>query len=366
MSNNTIKLQEAINAYFKVAPYSCERYGNGHINDTFLAVADKRYILQRMNRLIFTQPWSLMDNIIAVTDHIRNKVSAVGGDVARSTLVVVPTLDKSNLFCDSEGCYWRMYEFTENTVARERVESPNDFYTCARAFGEFQQMLSDFPADQLFESIKDFHNTPCRYDNLMKAVDNDVCARLDSVRDEVEFARARKDFCCALENARVEGRLPLRVTHNDTKLNNILFDAQTGEPVCVIDLDTVMPGYSVTDFGDSIRFGANTAAEDETDLSKVGLDLELFELYAKGFLEGCNGSLESDEVDLLPVGAMMMTLECGMRFLTDYLEGDVYFKIHRPNHNLDRARNQFALVADMEKKLPEMNNIIKKLKISKK
>lgn len=239
------------------------------------------------------------------------------------------------------------------------MESANDFYTCAKAFGRFQQMPSDYPAETLYEPIVNFHNTPWRYDNIMDAVHKDVCKRLGGVLKEVAFAKSRESFCYTLERARVEGRLPLRVTHNDTKLNNILFDRITGEPVCVIDLDTVMPGYSVNDFGDSIRFGANTATEDETDLSKVSLDLELFEVYAKGFIEGCDGSLTDTEIELLPIGAIMMTLECGMRFLTDYLEGDVYFKIYREGHNLDRARNQFALVPDMERKLDEMRAIIK-------
>ena len=228
-------------------------------------------------------------------------------------------------------------------------------------FGIFQQQLADYPVHKLHESIVNFHNTPWRYENLMKAVKKDAFGRLAEVTAEVDFAREREAFCKTLELAREAGTLPLRVTHNDTKLNNILFDASTGAPVCVIDLDTVMPGYSVNDFGDSIRFGANTAAEDETDLSKVTLDLELFEAYAKGFLKGCNGSLTDTEVKFLPVGAMMMTLECGMRFLTDYLEGDVYFKTNRPRHNLDRARNQFALVADMERKLDQMNQIVTNL-----
>jgi Ser/Thr protein kinase RdoA (MazF antagonist) len=195
----------------------------------------------------------------------------------------------------------------------------------------------------------------------MRAVERDACGRLCEVQAEVAFAREREQFCATLERAREQGALPLRVTHNDTKLNNILFDAETVEPICVIDLDTVMPGYSVTDFGDSIRFGASTAAEDETDLSRVTLDLELFEAFAKGFIEGCDGNLTDAEIELLPVGAMMMTLECGMRFLTDYLEGDVYFKIHREHHNLDRARNQFALLADMEKKREQMQSIVARL-----
>ena len=361
MNRDNIDTREALAAYFTEAPSYCAPYGNGHINDTFLVVVGKRYIMQRMNTSIFKKPVELMANIVGVTEHIRSKARAAGGDVERASLVVVQTLDGKDFFCDSNGCYWRVYDFCERTITRERVENANDFYTCGRAFGNFQQLLADYPAAQLTESIETFHNTPWRYDNLLQAVEADAVGRLKDVLPEVEFARARCEFCKTLENAREAGTLPLRVTHNDTKLNNILFDEKTGDPVCVIDLDTIMPVYSVNDFGDSIRFGANTAAEDETDLSKVTLDLDLFRLYAKGFLEGCNGSLTEKELELLPAGAMMMTLECGMRFLTDHLEGDVYFRIHRENHNLDRARNQFALVADMEKKLGEMHRIIKEL-----
>ena len=359
MIREGIKIQEALEAYFNNTQIPYESYGNGHINDTFLVVADKRYILQRMNHKVFPKPVELVENIAAVTEHIIKRTTEVGGDVARCAQTVYPTIDGKNIFIDSNGGYWRLYNFVEGTVTKERVENPNDFYTCAKAFGNFQQMLSDFDADKLFEPIANFHNTPWRFKNLMKAVAEDRCGRLKDVEAEVEFAKEREEFCKTLENAREDGSLPLRVTHNDTKLNNILFDEETAEPVCVIDLDTVMPGYSVNDFGDSIRFGANTAEEDETDLSKVSLDLELFRLYTKGFIEGCSGSLTETEIELLPVGAMMMTLECGMRFLTDHLEGDTYFKIHRENHNLDRARNQFALVADMEKKLPQMREIIK-------
>ncbi len=355
----SMKISEALSAFFSAQPSYCEPYGNGHINDTFLVVADKRYILQRMNSRVFPEPQKVMENIVGVTEHIRKKAELLGKNTARATLVIVPALDGSRSFCDSEGWHWRLYEFTEGTVARDKVESITDFYNCAEAFGQFQRMLADFPAHKLNETISNFHNTPWRYENLMIAVHKDACKRLGGVLNEVAFAKERERFCGALERARAEGKLPLRVTHNDTKLNNILFDKRTGEPVCVIDLDTVMPGYSVNDFGDSIRFGANTAAEDETDLSKVSLDLGLFEAYVKGFLAGCNGSLTKTEIELLPVGAIMMTLECGMRFLTDYLMGDVYFKIHRPEHNLDRARCQFALVADMEKKLALMNEIVR-------
>ena len=360
MDRKNINTGEALNAYFKKAPTYCEPYGNGHINDTFLVVAERRYIMQRMNTSIFKDPHGLMQNILGVTEHIRKKTAALGGEVERCSLVVCPTLAGKKYFCDSTGSYWRLYEFTERTITREKVENVEDFYRCAEAFGEFQRHLADYPAETLVETIANFHNTPWRYENLMAAVAADKCGRLASVLFEVEFAKARENFCKILENAREEGRLPLRVTHNDTKLNNILFDEESGKAICVIDLDTVMPGYSVNDFGDSIRFGANTAVEDETDLAKVTLDLELFKTYAEGFIKGCGGSLTETELELLPIGAMMMTLECGMRFLTDYLEGDTYFKIHKENHNLDRARNQFALVADMEKKLPKMQEIIKK------
>ena len=357
-----IDTKEVLSAYFEAEPSYCAPYGNGHINDTFLVVAERRYILQRMNTTVFPRPVELMENIIGVTGHIRKKAEAAGGDIARASLVVVPTLGGKTFFRDTTERYWRLYEFTEGTKTQEVVESVADFESCAEAFGNFQQQLADYPAHLLHESIVNFHNTPWRYENLMKAVAEDPCDRLKEVVAEVQFARDREQFCKTLELAREEGSLPLRVTHNDTKLNNILFDEKTGKPVCVIDLDTVMPGYSVNDFGDSIRFGANTAVEDETDLSKVTLDLGLFEAYARGFLKGCNGSLTEKEIELLPVGAMMMTLECGMRFLTDYLQGDVYFKVHRPGHNLDRARNQFALVADMERKLNEMKDIVNGLK----
>lgn len=334
----------------------CEPYGNGHINDTFLTVCEggKRYILQRINHHIFTKPQEIMQNICAVTDFIRSKVAADGGDTERCTLSVVNTPSGESFYKDSIGSYWRLYDFTEGTVTKERVSNIKEFCDCAEAFGNFQAQLADFDASALHEAIKDFHNTPVRFANLLRAIEADPLGRVAEVRPEIEFALAREEFTKTLEIAHAEGRLPLRVTHNDTKLNNILFDEKTDAPVCVIDLDTIMPGYSVNDFGDSIRFGANTAAEDETDLSRVSLDLKLYRAYAKGFLRGCNGRLTDSEIELLPIGAIMMTLECGLRFLTDHIEGDTYFRISRPSHNLDRCRTQFALVADMEKKLDEM------------
>lgn len=358
------KRVEALDAYYNNIGEvkSCEPYGNGHINDTFLVCTeDKRYILQRINNNVFPKPWEVMQNINGVTEHIKAYSEQNGIDPLRSTLTVVKT-DKGELyFCDTYGSYWRAYLFVEQTVARDAVECAEDFKCCAEAFGKFQCILADYPAHTLHETIANFHNTPVRYQNLVKAIEADKCGRAKTVKDEIEFALSREDFAQTLEKARENGEIPLRVTHNDTKLNNILFDAEDGSAVCVIDLDTVMPGYSVTDFGDSIRFGANTAAEDETDLSKVKLDLELFKVYCEGFIKGCDGRLTDKEIELLPIGAMMMTFECGMRFLTDYLEGDVYFKIHREGHNLDRCRNQFALLADMESKFSQMTDIVNKI-----
>lgn len=340
---------------------SCEKYGNGHINDTFLVVTEaKRYILQRINDIVFPKPVQVMENIKGITEYIKRKAKDNGKDPDRATLTVISTDSGEIYFKDSYGSYWRMYDFVEGTVAKEKANGIEDFRCCAEAFGDFQSMLAGYPANTLYETIANFHNTPVRFSNLLNAIKSDKAGRAELVKEEIEFALARKDFSEILEKARENNEIPLRVTHNDTKLNNILFDASDASAVCVIDLDTVMPGYAVTDFGDSIRFGANTALEDETDLSKVQVDLDLFEAYTEGFLKGCKGRLTQNEIKLLPIGAMMMTFECGMRFLTDYLEGDVYFKIHREGHNLDRCRNQFALLADMEKKFEEMNLIVKK------
>ncbi len=360
MSNNS--QHQALSAFFESEPQSVKPFGNGHINSTFLVSHNgKKYTLQKINSTVFPKPRQVMENINGVTSHIRRRAEAEGIDASRATLCVVPTLAGENCYESPDGEFWRLYTYIDDATAFQKVESITDFYNCAKAFGNFQCQLADYPAEELHETIVNFHNTPVRYENLMRAVERNASGRADEVRAEIDFAKTRREFCTTLERAHTEGTLPLRVTHNDTKLNNILFDKDTAEPICVIDLDTVMPGYSVNDFGDAIRFGANTAEEDETDLSKVTLDLELFGAFAKGFVEGCQGRLTKKELELLPVGAMMMTLECGMRFLTDHIDGDVYFKIHREGHNLDRARCQFALVADMERKLEQMNKIISEL-----
>lgn len=340
-------------------------YGNGHINDTYLLTTsgtkEKRYILQRINTSIFTDPGALMENIIGVTTHLKRKIEAAGGDVWRETLNVIPTMDQKAFYETPNGACYRVYAYVENSSSLEQIEHAEDFYIAAEAFGRFQCLLADYPADMLHETIPGFHNTAKRYRRFLEVVEADVLGRAAKVQQEIDFVKAREAEMGLLQELLDTGELPLRVTHNDTKLNNILLDQDTGRAICVIDLDTVMPGSALYDFGDSIRYGASTAAEDEVDVSRVKLSLELFECYTKGYIKGCQGKLTQREVELLPAGAKMMTLECGMRFLADYLEGDVYFKIHREGHNLDRCRTQLALVADMETKWEEMNEIVKRV-----
>lgn len=363
------KIDEAI-AQFAIDGRVIEKspYGNGHINDTFLLIFEtpqgekKRYILQRMNHSIFKNPPLLMENMTNVTRYLRKIILASGGDPDRETLNVVKTRTGGNYYQDTSHNYWRVFLFIEQTICLEKVESARDFYDSAAAFGNFQKMLADYPADTLHETIPNFHNTPSRFRDFRRALDEDKLGRAAMAEKEIAFALEREAQTTALTDLLKAGELPLRVTHNDTKLNNILFDADTKKALCIIDLDTVMPGLSLYDFGDSIRFGASTGAEDEQDLDKVELDLSLFEAFTKGYLEGCDGSLTEKEIEMLPMGAKMMTFECGLRFLADFLEGDVYFKIHRENHNLDRARTQFKLVADMEKKWADMAAIVNKCK----
>ena len=275
---------------------------------------------------------------------------------------MIRTVDDMPYFVDSEGEYWRSYKFITDATSYDQVESPEDFYQSAVAFGNFQRLLAEYPAETLHETIEGFHDTKARFQVFKKAVEDDVCGRAASVQKEIQFVLEHEHLANVFADLLEKKEIPLRVTHNDTKLNNIMIDNKTRKGICVIDLDTVMPGLAMNDFGDSIRFGASTATEDEQDLSKVSCDMELFDLYAKGFIEGCGGKLTEKEIDLMPTGAMVMTFECGMRFLTDYLQGDTYFKIHRENHNLDRCRTQFKLVKDMEAKWDTMREIIDKYK----
>ena len=337
-----------------------ERFGAGHINDTFAVWAadrSKRWILQRINTDTFTDPAGLMENVTGVTAYLRRQIIERGGDPDRETLNVIPTLDGKPYYTDTEGGAWRAYIFVEGTVCLQKVENERDFYTAAETFGNFQNQLAGYPAATLHETIARFHDTPNRYANFEKALAADVMGRAREVGPEIAFIRAREADCHVLMDQLAAGVLPLRVTHNDTKLNNVLIDQATGKGICVIDLDTVMPGLSAYDFGDSIRFGANDCAEDEPNQSKVHFSLHLYKVFAEGYLAAAGSAMTEAERRSLPWGAKLMTLECGIRFLTDYLEGDHYFKISRPDQNLDRARTQFTLVQGMEREFDAMTQL---------
>ena len=334
-------------------PVQCQEFGHGHINTTFKITTDTghEYVLQKINQYVFHQPVQLMANASAVTDFIRKRV-----EDPRLALHFIPTTEDLFYYQDEQGEFWRMYDFVGG-FCLDAPETDEDFYQSALAFGRFQHLLSDFPADSLFETIPEFHNTIDRYRQLKESIQADPAGRLAEVREDVAFLLEREEKGCTLQRMREAGALPLRVTHNDTKLNNVLLDRKTRKSLCVLDLDTVMPGLSVHDFGDSIRFGAATAAEDEPDTGKMKLDLHLFEVYTKGFLEAAS-ALTDKEVEMLPMGAYVMTLEVATRFLKDYLDGDLYFKTAYPTHNLVRARSQMALVRDMEIKWNDMTRIV--------
>lgn len=324
-------------------------YGEGHINRTFLVTTtEKRYILQQMNTRVFPDPEGLMRNICGVTEHLKRR--------GIETLDVVPTKEGASFF-KGEAC-WRVYAFIENAVTYQQVTDKQVFFNSGKAFGEFQNYLAEFDASKLTETIPHFHDTPKRFNDFLIALQEDKCNRAKTCEKEVEFLLARQNTYGKAAEGLTNGTLPLRVTHNDTKLNNILMDAESRSARAVIDLDTVMPGSMLYDFGDSIRFGASTAAEDEKDLSKVHFDLGLFEVYTKGYCGAVKNSITGKETELLPYGAYLMTAECGMRFLTDYLSGDTYFATKYEGHNLVRCRTQLALAGEMEERLGEMQKIV--------
>ena len=340
---------------------SAQPYGEGHINDTLLInTTGSRYILQKVNDTVFKDTKKVLENVKRVTTFLHKKIIENCGNPYRETLTLISARDNKPYYVAEDGSLYRAYLFIDHAISYQSVENEEVFYQAARAFGHFQNMLSDFPADQLWETIDKFHDTVDRYRIFKEAIKADKLGRLESVGDEVEFALKREKDAGIIVNALENKEIPLRVTHNDTKLNNVMIDDRTNKGICVIDLDTVMPGSMLYDYGDSIRFGASTAAEDEKDLSKVSMDLKLFEAYTKGYLEELGDRITDKEIELLPISAKIMTLECGIRFLTDYLDGDNYFRIHRPDQNLDRARTQFKLVADMEEKMDEMAEIVAK------
>lgn len=371
MSKQKIALTpEKIGLAFPIKPediVNIRPNGVGNVNSTFhLEVktgpntSKEKYILQKINTFAFKNPKELMENILNVTSFVTEKTIEHGGDPNKESMQVILTNDGETYFTDAEGSAWRVYTEVEDTYCISQVERPEQFYESARAFGHFQFLLNEFDASILHETIPNFHNTPVRYQDLENAIKNDKAGRLKDVQAEVKFIRDHSADISYLQDRQDAGILPLRVTHNDTKLNNVLFDKQTDKALAVIDLDTVMPGLSAHDFGDAIRFGANEANEDETDLSKVKLNLELFEAYTRGYFEECGDILSEAEKDDLVWGSKIITLELAMRFLTDYLEGDPYFNIDYADHNLDRTRTQLELVKEMEKNWDDMIAIIKK------
>lgn len=364
---DNLNLEDALYAFgFGPQCSYVKPFGEGHINETYAVYMPGEegdefcYILQRVNSNVFKDPAGVMDNIFNVTEYLRNVIREEGGDPDRETLSAIKTKDGSTYFEDGEGQPWRSYHYIPNSVCYQLVEEPEQFYQSASSFGHFLKQLGDYPASNLNETIPDFHNTEKRFDAFTFALKRDIKNRAISCRPEISFVLDRKDDCGVLVKQQEEGILPLRVTHNDTKLNNILFDADTGKGLCIIDLDTIMPGLAANDFGDSIRFGAATAAEDEKNLDLVHFDISLYETYVKGYLEATKDVLTPEEVASLPWGARLMTLECGIRFLTDYLQGDTYFKTAYPEHNLVRARTQFRLVDEMEQQFGKMQEIVQK------
>jgi len=338
---------------------------SGHINDTYCSKfeADGRlikYVNQRINHLVFREPEKLMENIERVTRFAREQIVAANGDPLRETLNIVPARDGKSFHVTPEDAYWRMFRYIDGARTYDKVEDLRHVYSASRAFGAFQKMLSRLPGGRLHETIPNFHHTRKRYEAFLAAVGKDAARRAADVKPEIAFVLEREKDAGVIVDGLAAGRIPERVTHNDTKLNNVMIDDRTGEGICVIDLDTVMPGSVLYDFGDSVRLGAATAAEDERDLSQVGFDLGLFDRLAEGYLDAAREFLTDEEVRLLAFSAKLLTLECGVRFLTDHLNGDVYFKIHRDGHNLDRCRTQFKMVAEMERRMDEMQAVVDK------
>ncbi len=335
-------------------------FGNGHINDTYLVEGEPRFVLQRINTSVFKEPAQVMENISLVTEFLKKKIALEGGNPDNEALTVIPTKDGKLFYEDADGNVYRVYRFIEGAKSFDFAETPEIFAASARAFGRFQRQLADFPAEKLHETIPLFHDTGDRLRQFREALAKNASGRADGVQKEIDFVLDRAHYVNLITDAIADGSVPLRVTHNDTKLNNVMLDPDTLECVCVVDLDTVMPGSMLYDYGDSLRFGASTGAEDEKDLNKIQFDLTYFEAYTEAFLGELGDSITPKEKELMPLSALMMTLECGMRFLGDYINGDVYFHTAYPEHNLDRARTQLKLVADMEAKMEQMKAIVAK------
>ena len=347
-----------ISLQFKLHSFhSAERYGSGHINDTFVVNATQgpgevRFILQRINRSVFGNPAALMENVGRVTDHLQARITE-----SQSCLSLVPTTDGANFCIDESGEYWRMYHFLEGTRSYDSIPSAAQAREAAAEFGYFQAMMRDLPGPRLQETIADFHNTQARYVQFHEAHSTDAHDRARHCMPEIEWAMAHEQSAGSLLALQEAGDIPERITHNDTKINNVMFDLETDKAVCVIDLDTVMPGLALYDFGDIVRTATMPAAEDETDLSRITMRMDYYEALLDGYLGATGNFLNAAEVENLAVSGMIITIETGVQFLCDYLSGDQYFRIHRPDQNLDRCRAQFALAASIDEQLSDMQKV---------
>ena len=339
----------------------------GHINETYSATYDQggtrvRYIHQKINKSVFKNPVALMKNVMRVTTHIRKKLEAGGAnDITRRSLVVVPTRDGQSFYRNGEGEYWRSFVFVEGVQTFEAVQSPAQAFQAGRAFGEFQSFLVDLPDERLTETIPDFHNTRERFAALQQAIENDHFNRAQKAKAEIQFALAHEQIADVILNAMAKGKIPERITHNDTKFNNVMLDTKTGEAMCVVDLDTVMPGCALYDFGDMVRTTTSPTLEDELDLTKVKMQMPMFKKLAEGYLSTAGQFLTRREKSLIAFSGKLITFEIGIRFLTDYLSGDTYFRIHRPEHNLERCRTQFKLVESIEQQEKAMQRFVDRL-----
>jgi aminoglycoside phosphotransferase (APT) family kinase protein len=339
----------------------------GHINDTFLATYEQggvrlRYLHQKINQHVFKDPPAVMKNVVRVTTHIRGKLEAAGvNDITRRAMIVIPTREGQSCFRNADGEYWRTFVFIEGAQSYESVQTANQAFEAGRAFGEFQLHLVDLPGAQLNETIPGFHNTRRRFAAFQRAVEQDRFNRARDVQAEIEFAIKRGPLCDVLLNALATGRIPERITHNDTKFNNVMLDIRTGKAICVVDLDTVMPGCALYDFGDMVRTTTSPALEDERDLSKVNLHMSMFKKLAEGYFSAAGCFLTKTERSYIAFSGKLISFETGLRFLADYLTGDHYFRIHRPGHNLDRCRKQFRLVESIERHEEAMQKLVDRL-----
>lgn len=363
VETNLLEIIKAFPEFGKYIGY--KPVSEGHINDTYIVEYEmedgsvSRYLLQRINVNVFKKPVELMENVCGVTSFLREKIKENGGDPTRETLTVYPAKDGKNYYMAEDGGCWRVYNFVDNTFTINELTSAEDFRNAALSFGNFANLLADYPIETLHDTIPNFHNTPSRFNDLKIAVENNASGRKDNALPEIEFAFAREKDCSVITDLLGTEKVPLKVTHNDTKLNNVLFSVKTGEAICAIDLDTVMPGLSAYDFGDAIRSGANRVDEDKA--KRGDFSMKFFEAYARGYINNCASVLTQNERDVLASSACLLTFECGMRFLHDYIDGDKYFRVEHTTHNLQRAISQFNLVADMEAKLSQMEKVIKEL-----